>query len=172
MQVLSSFLYIIFDFWPISCYTISVVYIEMELHLRERTVDIMKIQASAVSKLQYFFSNFKWSRNDQGIPDPISEEILEALFRKVGANELSTISLFTFKEHTLAVRGMDEGFTFIEMELFAPEFDDFFKLSYRFEADPKKMSEKTEKLIDFDGLRRFRRFIYDFKTGNWELSGR
>lgn len=144
----------------------------MELWTRESEVDIMKIQANALLKVQQFFSNFKWSKNCPTLPNPMSEEIMEDLFRAIGAGELSTISLFTFKEHTLAVRDYDEGFTVIEMELFAQEYDDYFKFSLNYSADPVKMSEKEEVLIDFSGIRRYRRICYDFATKSWELKGR
>ncbi len=132
----------------------------------------MKIQANAVLKLQQFFSNFKWSKNCKTLPNPMSEEIIEDLFRALGANELSTITLFTFEEHTRAVRKFDEGFTVIKMELFAQEFDDYFKFSFNYSADPKKMKEKEEKIIDVSGIRRYRRFIYDFDSKRWELSSK
>ena len=130
----------------------------------------MKIQANAVSKLQYFFTQMKWSRNCPTLPNPITEEIIEELFRTLGVSELATISLFTFKENTLAVRDFDEGFTEINMEFFAKEFDDYIKFRYSYFADPVKMFEKEETVIDFDGIRHFNNFYYDFETKKWKLS--
>lgn len=132
----------------------------------------MKIQANAVIYLQRFFSNFKWSKNCNGLPDPISEEILEALFRKIGASESSTISLITYNENFLAVRGIEPGFNIIGMELSAPEFDDIFKFNYHYDADPQHMSENETVEIDFDGIRKFRKICYDFATREWTISGR
>ena len=143
----------------------------MELHLKKGW-DSMKIQANAVIKLQQYFSNFKWSKNCNGLPDPISEEILEALFRKIGASESSTISLTTYSENVLAVRGIEPGFNIIGMELSAPEFDDIFKFNYHYDADPVAMTESEIRSILFNDIREYRSFTYDFATREWTISGR
>jgi hypothetical protein len=143
----------------------------MELHLKKGW-DSMKIQANAVIKLQQYFSNFKWSKNCNGSPDPISEEILEALFRKIGANESSTISLITYNENVLAVRGLEPGFNIIRIELSAPEFDDIFKFNYHYDADPVAMTENEKRSILFNDIREYRSFTYDFATREWTISGR
>ena len=131
----------------------------------------MKIQANAVTKLQELFSNIKWSKNCKTLPNPISVELLEDFFRTIGAGELSTISLFTFKEDIYAVVGYEGGHTIIEMELFAREYDDFFKFSYRYFSDPVRMSEKEELEINFSGIKHFRHVLYDFEKKSWVLKG-
>lgn len=130
----------------------------------------MKINANALQKLQYFFSLIKWYKDCEKAPSPITEEILEQLFRDLGIEELSTITLFTFNEKTLAVRDFEEGFTHIDLEVFAQEYDDFVKFTYDYIADPVKMKDHTECKIMFDNIRTYRIFCYDFNTRKWELS--
>lgn len=135
----------------------------------------MKIKPTALLKLVYFFQHMKWYKNCNEQNPQMTEEILVDLFRELGIVENATIVLFTFKENTLLVKESEEGFTFIEMEVFAPEYDDYVKLSYHFTADPIDIirSEKIEECkIDFDGLRSFKKFTYDFETKKWSLSNR
>lgn len=130
----------------------------------------MKIQTNALQKLVYYFQQIKWYTNCKEATPQMTEEILEELFRTLGIAEPASITLFTFKENTLAVKAFDEGFTFIDMEVFAPEYDDFVKFSYHYTADPIKMIESVDCKIDFDGLRIFRKFSYDFSAKKWNLS--
>ena len=133
----------------------------------------MKIKAIALLKLVYIFKHMKWYENCNEQNPQMTEEILVDLFRELGIVENATICLFTFKENTLLVKKDEEGFTFIEMEVCAPEYDDYVKLSYRFTADPINIldSEKREESkIEFNGLRSYKKFTYDFEAKKWNLS--
>ena len=130
----------------------------------------MDFHANAFRKLSYYFDNMKWYSNSNQPSTPITEEIVQQLFRQIGINELSTITLFRFEEVTQAVINFQDSFTYIKLEVFAIEYNDFVRFSYYYSSDPVKGTEHEEREINFDNLKTFQKFCYDFDTGKWEIS--
>ena len=90
----------------------------------------MKIEANAVKRLKQYFYYINWKNQPGNTVDEISEEILIALFRKLGCPEDETIYLVKYQEFELAPTNDPNGSILVIVELTSGEDDYTFSYSY------------------------------------------